>query len=956
MSENTQSRVFGRCLGCLVAPAREDLAARLTQVTGLRAEERDVILEGAHNALLSTLSRKLTRLLVLELNAARVEGRLDGATPEDRWDDFVAGSATPAFWNSIQHTYPTLAVRLSKVTARRVNAAVLFARDWAADRDMLGPVAGHSVGSLTGLSFGRGDSHAGGRTVATVETAGGPIVYKPRSLAVDAKLADFLDWLGEDGSTLSLRVGQTLDCGEHGWARFVPHRFAADDADLASFYRGIGEALAVMRVLGGTDLHAENLIACAGAPVLIDCETLFTPHLAAFPSPYGLGHDQAAALVAESVLAIGLLPDRGQGLGWRGIDMSGVGGLPDQQREVLVPGLVDAGTDRARVELVPSRASRARNHPTETPRLADFWPQVLIGFDDVTARLRNRDAERRLEPALARFADCRTRVVVRPTETYAELTRMLWHPVSLADEDAATERAREVLAAMARTFSYAPSMADVIAAEIDDLLADDIPVFTTTPGSGALSGPHGVRWLPSCDLIAATLAAWRKADVAAERTFIRSALVSAYVNDGYLGDGTSPLPSTVRRDALDVRRRRQAAKILGRLIDAAHLGADGTVSWAAPTLQPSGWTVTPLGPDLYAGLSGIAVFVGGYVAETRAGRADPVKGTEDLLRRLRHTLHLWEAEQRRERIDTLDVRPPTVGGYVGLGSQIWARLALRRIGMDDDRAIADALAIAEGMRWADAGDDHNDVLYGRSGAIPPLLHLAEASGDSAPLDIARHFGYALCDAAQHGAAGTSWWVHRHFPQGMGGFAHGATGVGWALARLAAVTDEPRFSEIAARAFAFEDSLWDEADHNWRDLRDLPGIRSSVAWCHGAVGIALARMDLDPALAKPQTGAALDHAVARTLARGIGSNHCLCHGDFGAWELLSHAIRLGRMPRGLDGKMLLAGLITSLEDHGPVCGVTRDAFHPGLFTGLSGIAYQLLRAHPDAHLPSPLVLG
>jgi lantibiotic modifying enzyme len=50
------------------------------------------------------------------------------------------------------------------------------------------------------------------------------------------------------------------------------------------------------------------------------------------------------------------------------------------------------------------------------------------------------------------------------------------------------------------------------------------------------------------------------------------------------------------------------------------------------------------------------------------------------------------------------------------------------------------------------------------------------------------------------------------------------------------------------------------------------------------------------------------------------------------------------------------LLTSLEDNGPSCGLTRDAFAPGLMPGLGGIAYQLLRMHPDHELPSLLTFG
>jgi lantibiotic modifying enzyme len=37
-------------------------------------------------------------------------------------------------------------------------------------------------------------------------------------------------------------------------------------------------------------------------------------------------------------------------------------------------------------------------------------------------------------------------------------------------------------------------------------------------------------------------------------------------------------------------------------------------------------------------------------------------------------------------------------------------------------------------------------------------------------------------------------------------------------------------------------------------------------------------------------------------------------------------------------------------------MVRDTFSPGLLSGVGGIAYQLLRAHPQSRLPSMLTLG
>ena len=109
-------------------------------------------------------------------------------------------------------------------------------------------------------------------------------------------------------------------------------------------------------------------------------------------------------------------------------------------------------------------------------------------------------------------------------------------------------------------------------------------------------------------------------------------------------------------------------------------------------------------------------------------------------------------------------------------------------------------------------------------------------------DIAAHIGTVLCDAAIAKDVGVTWPTTR-WPGGLGGCAHGASGIGWALARLALATGDARAAETARAAFAFEESCYDGGRGGWSDLREIePGLTAN-AWCHGSVGIALTQLDL-----------------------------------------------------------------------------------------------------------------
>ena len=285
-----------------------------------------------------------------------------------------------------------------------------------------------------------------------------------------------------------------------------------------------------------------------------------------------------------------------------------------------------------------------------------------------------------------------------------------------------------------------------------------------------------------------------------------------------------------------------------------------------------------------------------------------------------HTMRLGEDQAVRERAGAPAMRPEPPGGYIGLGSQIWGWLLLHRLGVTGGLHRAGALAgqVADGVR----ADGAFDLLHGMAGAVVPLLRLAEATDDTRWMALAGRIGDRLLRAA----TADGCWATTSYPEGIGGFAHGATGIAWALVRLAAVTGEAGHRRGADLAFAYEESLYDPALRGWRDLRS-PGVVAS-AWCHGAGGIGVAAVDL-LSHGEPHGLEVLRRAAAGCWESGMGWNHTLCHGDLGAWEVIDTALTAGVGPAGVDRAALDAHVLSSLEEYGPVSGLARETFSPGL---------------------------
>ncbi|MFJ5709435.1 type 2 lanthipeptide synthetase LanM family protein [Streptomyces sp. NPDC093105] len=922
---------FAVPVGAFAGPLFAELDDRIRGIAGLIPDERAVLREATREALNRTLQLRLNRVLLLELRAAVLAGELPGADSAARWDAFLRHASARGFTEALHRRYPALRPRAFASGRLLVEGAVELGARLAADRRDIARLLGDDPGPLRVLELARGDTHHGGRAVARLVFGAGSAMYKPRPVEVDAALRSFVSAVpgAED-----LGVPRVVVRDGYGWAEHLDHRYCRDEAELARFYRALGGWLAVMRLLGGTDLHAENLVAHGTVPAVVDAEALFTPDVEVPPSGRGDAVDRAARTIRNTVLRTGILPLRTDGYALAGVDLSAAGGLPGQQPRIRVPVIADGGLDTARMEVGVVDLPPARNHPSPEPVLIRHWDQVLSGFDDLTGALARLDARGELRTLLGRFDGCEVRMIRRPTQTYTDIGRMLWHPASLHDPDAALARARDILHRNALAAPGAPREPAVIDGEIADLMIGDVPVFTERVDGRRLTS---------------FLAGWRRADLARERDTIRSALVGAYLNERRLPDRVRTPAVSPGAEDLDRRRRALAAQAVETIRAAAVRGTDATTTWISPVLTDYGWAVRPLGADLYTGQGGVALALAEYLREQRAGRADPVAGVEPLLAGALEVLAATE--------DTTPTRQ--LGGFTGLASQVWTWAALHRLlgtpGLLDRARARAALLTPEAI----AEDRALDVLGGAAGVIVPLLDLAGLTGEERWLDVAAEAGRRLERTAIVDGRGARWSTVM-FPEGIGGFAHGATGAGWALTRLAlspggSSTERRRWHELGSLAHDFEESLYSPEERAWTDARVGGDVDHPTAWCHGSTGIGLAAVDLHERTGDPRH---LDTALRSGpagLREGFGWSHTLCHGDLGLWELLHH-LRALRGYAGPSATQADAELLTGIEQRGPVGGLAKEAFAPGLLPGLSGVVHHLLRMHPDARLSSPLLLA
>ncbi len=897
----------------------------------------------------------LSRALVLELNLAAQEEGLAGETPEERFEAFVRELRRPAVALAVLAQYPVLARLAAETVERWVGFSLEFLAHLAADREALRDTfsPGRDPGRLAEVEGGLGDSHRGGRSVqVAVFSSGLKLVYKPRSLAVEAAFQDLLAWVEARGFTPAFRRLRVVDGGDHGWVEFVAAAPCAAEAEVRRFYERQGGYLALLYALGATDIHYENLIAAGEHPVLVDLEALFHPWGEELGVPPG--EEPVGRPLQDSLLRIGLLPARSWGdAANAGVDLSGLAATGGQVLPKPVLKLEEQGTDRMRFARGKVKLPGSQNRPTlngtDVP-LAGYTAAIAGGLDRMLRLLQaGREELAAPDGPLASFADAEVRVILRPTRSYGLLLTESFHPFFLGD---ALDRDRFLdhlwVAAETR-----PGLAELIRFEHQDLARGDVPMFTTRAGSRDVWTSGGERipgFLPSPGLERTRdLLARLDAEEIARQVWILDNSLGALE----IGKRDSPAPILGEGDRTPARNEILDAAIgIGRRLAALALRNGREAHWLGASTEGGGsdWSLQPAKPDLHLGIPGIALFLA-WLGEI-AGEPRFTRLAREAVVTLRYQLQFGE--------ELLG----TVGAFSGWGGVVWSLAHLGSL-WDDPALLDEAEAGVPRLLARLEKDDAFDVVAGAAGGLVGLLGLHAVRPGGAALDAAVRCGEHVLAHGQRMERGLGWVMPLAGSTPLAGFSHGAAGIAWALLRLAAATGEGRFREAALEGLAYERSLYSPAERNWPDLResnrDPGGLDAGrphfmSAWCHGAAGIALARLDSLPLLDDAATREEIGIAVETTLARGFGRTHSLCHGDLGNLEpVLRAADALNRPDLRRRAGRIAGGVLAALRERGPVFGIPGTTEPPGMMIGLAGIGYGLLRLAAPGRVPSVLTL-
>lgn len=888
-------------------------------------------------------------------------GMLLGSPPRTAYiettrDLLGVSEKTTTHW---MNEYAALARLLGTRVIAWVRCLAEFIDRFEMDRDRIVAEFGGETdpGPLTEVSFGSGDSHNGGRSVAICAfDAGLKVVYKPRDCSIDVEFGTLIDRFNEMfDPDLRLRVPRTIDRQRWGWAEFIGSAPCETIEDLRTYHRRLGSLLMVIHLLQGNDFHLENVKALGADPVPIDLETVCVP-VAGLQDPDAIV-DLASEMIDHSVMRTLLLPSA---MGMGGVALRNLGAIRVEVGDDLQPKKIKkltlVNTDFQR--WVKGEAPDADERPE-----SEAW---LESGEKLTASEQLAESKAGYEAAYRAVLDRRpelageaspihglgptwVRVLNRATNIYMRLLMQSCEAANVGDgisRSLAIERfgvgiTEEMIE------EHRPTSVDLIRAESESLRDGDIAYFIAR-GSGTSYWTIESETGEPIECVGTKLRT-SAVDAALEQVG-RMGEVDLELQLGLQGDaylstikslnrvfhrGTSAAdPETPDVPSAPIESGRSLAESvsdgLESILEQA-IESETHLNWIDFNLDPQSEAIRPstLDPSIYSGRGGMALLF-----ERAYRHFGQRRWLEQAKKAIGLEVGTIESQGNREMMERWV--PAGMMGRAGLVAAAWA--IGRHEGEGEHRTLARELAMSVTDRTLET-DQAYDIIAGSAGYILLLLRMQEEEPipgmESLIGRLADHLATAAVDVD-----GTGWKTMTEVP--LCGFGHGRAGIALALLEAGRFLDRPDLRKLALDAFEAEHRLrGDTPADTWPDFRGLSlttrhkAPRGATAWCAGSEGIALSRAAALHIADDRFLEDDLEFAIESLPAPGPGRGHICCGA---AGRVLAHqTLRRLRSGVTLDDATLDGRSVSTLIDAGLGPG-GGGLMGVGLFQGLAGVLW------------------
>jgi type 2 lantibiotic biosynthesis protein LanM len=864
--------------------------------------------------------------------------------------------------HEIFETYPVLARILSRYLSTWISSTRLLLRRLQNDEGLLRDRFNLSARlfRVESITPGLSDRHAGGFQVLHLHfPEGASIVYKPKEMSLEGVVPRINDWLAKENGPTRLRFPITVDRGGYGWAEWVENRACESADEVRRFYFQAGALLCLAHLLNAKDLLFENVVAVGPDPVLIDLEAFFQPEVRTFDRlGRSLREEEPAYAWRGSVIETGLLPFWKLSASHPPCDLSALGCNSADLPPLKAIEWQDVNRTQMQPVTRPSRPDRSKhevwlNGQRQKPEW--FRQEISQGFSSLHAFiLEHRES---FSAFIGTWQHAKSRLVFRPTQLYSQLLKQSAAPGSLQSGIFRSAVFESLFRPALKDGYLSPELSAFLNSEVRALLDCDVPRYYVDLSSDSVRLDDGsiisqFLWESPLATVQRRLSAMAADESQFHLEVIESALLEKparcpeILTRDFLVSQINSISERLLRSTGESQQSRRAPSRNERpdLSDVvrgrgpkSETRDQKPISYLWP--EPACYTTQVPAIErlsVYSGDLGILLFL---------GAADHVLGTDraaDALRRFSETVSV---------LDVDDTVPLGIGN--GVGSLIYGCQLLSSFSRD--------LPWAETVAWLESlvplsrieREQEPDLLYGLAGFLLALsrIELREQGGRSRTrISRKERLGKARACLQRLKAMfdREKGWVRPNGDSALG-FAHGTAGIAFACAEAARAFELDDGWHLAETAVTFEESFFSADAKNWPPTTASANLQMR-AWCSGLPGHLLARLALCRGMGKEAQVAALLDALP-TLP---GLDHWCC-GAFGVGEIITYAAGILEDPalQQRASSLIQAATRRALESaffrFSPHLG-ENFCLHPGLFRGLAGIGYSLLRVMEPDRLP------
>lgn len=891
--------------------------------------------------LLNRFEMALARAIEADINVYCYKNRLDKSSNVEEYITYLEDTFKDE--QSYHHFYckfPVLSRWLAQVTKFLIaNSQELIQRLFCDRAEIsITLLDGRKFVQIQSFKLGQSDPHAGGHSVVLVDLQVAnvdqsveqkTIVYKPRCVQTEAALQSLLEKLTKSG-VVHFSTYRVLCKSEYGYTEFIPtgKNHIQTEEDIENFYSQLGGYLAIFHILGGSDMHFENILAANCNAFICDCETI----LDVLPK----GMEQTDFTLFDSVFKTGMLdwprPDSDEGNSR--VNLTGYGGGESYQVPFAVPQIINRMSLALTIEqqigtIVEGFSTNRLFYNGELVQPQSYQQNIVEAFNKVYKWFQDNFIQA-IELVKELFAASSIRFINRATQIYAHLLSAVRHAKCLSDP-LETDLVFYSLIEHPRSWDDTGKLADL---EFTSLWQLDVPIFTVIADSKDLTYNYQAKLSDTLVLSPLENAVRRIRKLSSENQTRQNQYIYASLST----DKTNS--KHFISSATDYACR------IGTQLCLLLQPPSNLAPWKTFEFISTGKKVVDVDASIYSGSAGICLFLA-YL--------DTIKPQIEFRQAAERALEHAVAQR-----DT-----SMVGAFQGTAGLIYLLTHLAQL-WSRPELLEQACELCSELTPCIEQDHYYDIIHGVAGIIPVMLGLAKVTSGKG-IEQAELCAQHLLRNAVHQNDTLSWPFNPELAKAnLTGFSHGAGGIGWALILLGCHIGKPEYIEAGRCAFAYEATQFDSKERNWYDLRTSvitkasPDLKFAYYWCSGSAGIGLSRIASWALLGKNDEDLLREaYTALNTTLRSLNGldNDSLCHGKSGNADLLLRFSKLADQPYlQMEANVQAIAQWQAFEQtHRWTCGAGGSDVLPGLMIGLAGIGMHFLRLAYPEKIPSPLLL-